>query len=58
VSRFLRVGMIANILTAGRSAEEILTAYPYLEKEDITAALGYATRGLNLSDGLRLARFK
>jgi uncharacterized protein (DUF433 family) len=50
--------MIANILTAGRSAEEILTAYPYLEKEDITAALGYATRGLNLSDGLRLARFK
>ncbi len=36
------VGMILGLLAAGESHETILRAYPYLEAEDITAALAYA----------------
>jgi uncharacterized protein (DUF433 family) len=36
------VGMIVGLLAAGHSSEEILKAYPYLEEEDIRAALAYA----------------
>ncbi len=36
------VGMIIGLLAAGRSRDEILDAYPYLESEDITQALAYA----------------
>ena len=36
------VGMILGLLAAGRSREEILGAYPYLEGEDIDEALAYA----------------
>jgi uncharacterized protein (DUF433 family) len=36
------VGTIVGLLAAGRSREEILTAYPYLEDEDISEALAYA----------------
>jgi len=36
------VGTIVGLLAAGRSREEILGAYPYIEDADITAALGYA----------------
>lgn len=36
------VGMIVGLLAAGRSREEILNAYPYLEPEDIDQALAYA----------------
>jgi len=36
------VGTIVGLLAAGRSEDEILTAYPYLEREDIQAALSYA----------------
>jgi uncharacterized protein (DUF433 family) len=36
------VGMIVGLLGAGRSPEEILKAYPYLEPEDIREALAYA----------------
>lgn len=36
------VGTVVGLLAAGRSREEILKAYPYLEPEDINAALGYA----------------
>ena len=36
------VGTIIGLLAAGRSAEEILKAYPYLEREDIPQALAYA----------------
>ncbi|MEQ8847441.1 DUF433 domain-containing protein [Botrimarina sp.] len=36
------VGMILGLLAAGRSHEEILAAYPYLEAEDIKQALAYA----------------
>lgn len=37
------VGTILGLLASGHNDEEILKAYPYLEKEDIRAALAYAT---------------
>ncbi|HHI76233.1 MAG TPA: DUF433 domain-containing protein [Gammaproteobacteria bacterium] len=40
----IRVKDILDLLAAGISREEILTDYPYLEDEDITAALLYAAR--------------
>ncbi|MCY3748040.1 MAG: DUF433 domain-containing protein [Chloroflexi bacterium] len=36
------VGMVVGLLAAGRSHDEILHAYPYLEPEDISQALAYA----------------
>jgi uncharacterized protein (DUF433 family) len=36
------VGTLVGLLAVGHSFEEILNAYPYLEKEDIMAALSYA----------------
>ena len=36
------VGMIVGQIGAGHSIEEILTDYPYLEREDILQALRYA----------------
>lgn len=36
------VGTVIGLLAAGRSREEILKAYPYLEPEDIDEALLYA----------------
>lgn len=36
------VGMVVGLLAANRSRQEILTAYPYLEPEDIDQALAYA----------------
>jgi uncharacterized protein (DUF433 family) len=36
------VGTIVGLLAAGRTQEQILRAYPYLEAEDIRAALSYA----------------
>lgn len=36
------VGTIVGLLAAGRSEDEILKAYPYLEKEDLREALAYA----------------
>jgi uncharacterized protein (DUF433 family) len=36
------VGAIMGLLAACRTHEEILLAYPYLEPEDIRAALSYA----------------
>jgi uncharacterized protein (DUF433 family) len=38
----LTVGTVLGLLAAGRSEDEILRAYPYLEKEDFQAALAYA----------------
>ena len=35
------VGTVVGLLAAGRSHEEILKAYPYLEREDIDQALAY-----------------
>lgn len=36
------VGTIIGLLSTGKSRERILEAYPYLEPEDIDAALSYA----------------
>jgi len=36
------VGMIDGQIGAGRSIDEVLTDYPYLEREDIMQALRYA----------------
>jgi uncharacterized protein (DUF433 family) len=36
------VGTIVGLLAAGRTNEEILQAYPYLEADDIRAAPSYA----------------
>ncbi len=36
------VGMIVGLVASGYSFQEILEAYPYLEEEDILAALAYA----------------
>ena len=38
----ITVGTIAGLVAAGRSREEILQLYPYLEMEDISEALSYA----------------
>ncbi len=42
--RGLRVtaGTVVGLLAAGRTTEDILAAYPYLEREDIDQALAYA----------------
>jgi uncharacterized protein (DUF433 family) len=36
------VGMIVGQIGAGRSVEELLTDYPYLERDDVLEALRYA----------------
>lgn len=36
------VGTLLGLLAAGRSRDEVLMAYPYLEPEDIEQALSYA----------------
>ncbi len=36
------VGMVLGLLAAGRTHEEILKAYPYLEAQDIDQCLMYA----------------
>jgi len=40
----IRVKDILDMLAGGATRQEILTDYPYLEDEDITAALEYASR--------------
>ena len=36
------VGTIVGLLAAGRSIDQVLQAYPYLEEPDIREALSYA----------------
>jgi uncharacterized protein (DUF433 family) len=36
------VGTVVGLLASGRSIEDILNAYPYLERADIYEALSYA----------------
>lgn len=36
------VGTVLGLLAQGSSVDEILAAYPYLEREDVSAALAYA----------------
>jgi len=38
----ITVSLILNLIADGMTQEEILEAYPYLEPEDIQAALNYA----------------
>lgn len=38
------VGMIVGQIGAGRSIDELLADYPYLEREDVMQALRYAAR--------------
>lgn len=40
----MRVSDVLDLLAAGASYEEILADYPFLEKEDILAAIEYAAR--------------
>jgi uncharacterized protein (DUF433 family) len=40
----IRVMDILELLSAGASVEEILSDYPYLEREDVLAAIEYAAR--------------
>jgi len=42
------VGMIVEALAAGRSVEDLLNDFPYLENQDIREALAYAA---NLAQG-------
>jgi uncharacterized protein (DUF433 family) len=43
----VRVKDILDLLAHGASVEEILTDYPYLERDDIVAALQYAAAQLD-----------
>lgn len=36
------VGTVVGLLASGRTAEEVLAEYPYLEQADIQACLAYA----------------
>ena len=36
------VGTVVGLLAAGRTHDEILKAYPYLEREDVDQSLAYA----------------
>lgn len=40
----LRVSDILDLIASGANKEEILAEYPFLEAEDIVAALTYASR--------------
>ena len=40
----LRVSDVLDLIASGASNDEILTDYPFLEAEDIVAALTYAAR--------------
>ncbi|MCP3990741.1 MAG: DUF433 domain-containing protein [Actinomycetia bacterium] len=49
------VAMILGQLASGRTNEQVLEDYPYLEGEDIAAALAYAAARVNERD-IPLAR--
>jgi uncharacterized protein (DUF433 family) len=38
----ITVGTVVGLLASGKTAADILAAYPYLEPDDISAALAYA----------------
>jgi len=48
------VGMIVEALAAGRTIEEVLSDFPYLEEQDIREALAFAAR-LAQGHDIRLA---
>jgi uncharacterized protein (DUF433 family) len=41
------VGMVLGQLASGRTTDEVLEDYPYLERDDILAALEYAAAAVN-----------
>jgi uncharacterized protein (DUF433 family) len=43
----MRVSDVLDLIAAGASREEILQDYPFLESEDITAALTYAAHQMD-----------
>ena len=47
------VGPVVGLLAAGRTPEEILQAYPYLERDDIDQCLAYAAWRLEERDAPR-----
>lgn len=36
------VGTVVGVMASGKAIEEVLTAYPYIEREDVLQALTYA----------------
>ena len=46
------VGTVLGLLAAQRSEREILEAYPYLEEEDLRAALSYAALRVSEREGI------
>jgi uncharacterized protein (DUF433 family) len=46
----ITVATVVGLLAAGRTREEILRAYPYLEAEDIDESLAYAAWRLEERD--------
>ncbi len=43
----IRVSDVLDMLANGATPEEILDSFPYLEREDIAAALAYASAQVN-----------
>jgi uncharacterized protein (DUF433 family) len=41
------VGMVLGQLAAGRTVDEVVADYPYLERDDVLAALEYAAAAVN-----------
>lgn len=41
------VGMVLGQLAADRTTDDVLADYPYLERDDVLAALEYATAAVN-----------
>lgn len=41
------VGAIVGQLAAGRTVDEVLADYPYLERDDVLAALDYAAKAVS-----------
>jgi uncharacterized protein (DUF433 family) len=54
----MRVQDVLNLLAAGATREEILEDYPYLEDEDISAALDYAARAVDRLSEILIERAK
>ena len=43
----ITVSLVLGQLAAGRTSEQLIDDYPYLEREDVTAALEYAAAIVN-----------
>lgn len=46
----IRVSDILDLLASGQSSDEILAAYPYLERDDIAACSRFASRKVTLHE--------